>query len=64
MDKRITQGTDVLERLAKIGKAEAFERAVDSDNFREAVLAMKAAQVDPSTISRVLRQWADSLDRG
>lgn len=55
----ILEGTEVLERLAQIGKVDEFFEAVDEDNFSEARRLMKKARVDQQTIDDVLRQMSD-----
>lgn len=60
MDEEIFEGTLVLEKLAEIGKIDAFYEAVDSDNFKQAKLLMKRAHVDSETIKIVLRKMGDA----
>ncbi len=57
-------GTQVLERLAEIGKVDAFYEAVDSDDFRKAKALMKHAGLDAETISKVLREMAEGDNAG
>ncbi len=59
MDENDFEGTLVLEKLAGIGKIDAFFEAIDSDDFSRAKLLMKKARVDPETIAEVLKQMAD-----
>ena len=59
MDENDFEGTLVLEKLAGIGKIDAFFEAIDSDDFSRAKLLMKKAGVDPETIAEVLKQMAD-----
>lgn len=54
------EGTLVLEKLAQVGKVEAFFDAVDSDDFEEAKKLMTSAGVDKETIRLVLNKMADS----
>ena len=54
------EGTLVLEKLAQVGKVEAFFDAVDSDDFEEAKKLMTSAGVDRETIRLVLNKMADS----
>jgi hypothetical protein len=54
------EGTLVLERLAEMGRVEAFFEAVDSDDVARAVKLMKRAQIDASTIAVVVRKIEDS----
>jgi hypothetical protein len=56
MDDADFEGTLVLEKLAAIDKVEEFFDAVDSDDVGRATRLMKAARVDPATISTVIRQ--------
>ena len=56
MDEKDFEGTLVLERLAEIGRVEAFFDAVDSDDVERAVSLMKKARVDASTIAMVVRK--------
>lgn len=60
MNKDEFEGTLVLEKLAEVGKVEAFFDAVDSDDFEEAKKLMKKAGVDGKTIRLVLNKMADS----
>jgi DsbC/DsbD-like thiol-disulfide interchange protein len=50
----------VLEKLAEIGKADAFLEAVDSDDFGKAESLMRRAQIDAETIATVLKKMAAS----
>lgn len=59
MDEKDFEGTLVLEKLAEIGKVEAFCEAVDSDNFGRAKSLMKLANVDSETIAMVLKKMGD-----
>ncbi len=56
MDENDFEGTLVLEKLAQIGKVDAFFEAVDSDDFGRAKALMKRAAVDSETIAIVLKQ--------
>ncbi len=60
MDENDFEGTLVLEKLAEIGKVEAFFEAVDSDDFGKAKLLMKRANVDSETIAIVLKKMGDA----
>lgn len=53
------EGTLVLEKLAEIGRVDAFFEAIDSDDFGRAKALMKQAQIDSATIAIVLRKMAD-----
>jgi hypothetical protein len=59
MDDSDFEGTLVLEKLAEIGKVDAFFEAVDSDDFTQARLLMKRAGVDAETIALVLSKMSD-----
>ena len=59
MDEDAFEGTLVLEKLAEIGKVDAFFEAVDDDDFGRAQSLMKKAGVDAPTISIVLQKMAD-----
>jgi hypothetical protein len=59
MDDKEFEGTLVLERLAEIGRVEAFFDAIDSDDVPRAVRLMKRAKIDPSTIAAVVRKIED-----
>ena len=52
------EGTLVLEKLAEIGKVEAFFEAIDSDDFDRARALMKRAHVDTETIAVVLKKMS------
>jgi hypothetical protein len=56
MDERDFEGTLVLEKLAEIGKIDAFFEAIDSDDFDRAKSLMKRANVDSETIAIVLKK--------
>jgi hypothetical protein len=60
MDESDFEGTLVLERLAEIGRVEDFFDAVDADDAQRAVLLMKKAKIDRSTIAIVLQKMRDS----
>jgi hypothetical protein len=53
-------GSRVLERLAEIGKLEAFYAAIDADDFAEAKSLMKEARIDAETIATTLKKMADA----
>ena len=50
------EGTLVLEKLAEIGKVDAFFEAIDSDDLHTAKVLMKRAEIDSETIAIVLRK--------
>lgn len=50
------EGTLVLEKIAAIGKLDAFLEAIDSDDFGRLKALMKRAGVDVPTIKQVLRE--------
>jgi hypothetical protein len=56
MDTEDFEGTLVLEKLAEIGKVDAFFDAVDRDDLKEASRLMKLAGVDFETIALVLQE--------
>jgi DsbC/DsbD-like thiol-disulfide interchange protein len=60
VDESDFDGTLVLEKLAEIGKADAFLEAVDSDDFGKAESLMRRAQIDAETIATVLKKMAAS----
>lgn len=60
MDENEFEGTLVLEKLAQIGKVDAFFEAIDSDDFNRAKALMKKANVDMETIEMVLKKMADA----
>lgn len=53
------EGTLVLEKLAEIGKVDAFFEAIDSDDASAARRLMKQAGLDRATIELVLRKMAE-----
>lgn len=59
MDEQDFEGTLVLEKLAEIGKVEAFFEAIDSDDFGKAQRLMKKAEIDSETIAIVLQKMSD-----
>lgn len=56
MEERDFEGTLVLEKLAEIGKVDEFFEAIDADDFDQAKVLMKRAQVDRETIAIVLKK--------
>ncbi len=60
MEERDFEGTLVLEKLAEIGKVEAFFEALDSDDFDRAKALMKRADIDSETITTVLKKMAEA----
>lgn len=58
MDETDFEGTLVLEKLAEIGKVDAFFEAIDSDDFGKAKRLMIRAGVDSETIQTVLKKMA------
>lgn len=60
MNENSFEGTLVLEKLAEIGKVEAFFDAIDSDDFAKAKALMKRAGVDAETIAIVMQKMIDS----
>ncbi len=60
MDEQDFEGTLVLEKLAEIGKVEAFFEAIDSDDAGRARSLMKRANVDSKTIAMVLKKMSDA----
>lgn len=56
MEEEDFEGTLVLEKLAEIGKVDAFFEAIDSDDFAKAKMLMKKAHVDSETIATVLKK--------
>lgn len=60
MDESDFEGTRVLEKLAEIGKVDAFFEAIDSDDFGKAKSLMKRAEIDTQTIEMVLKKMRDA----
>jgi len=60
MDESDFEGTLVLERLAEIDKVDDFFEAIDSDDVDRAVVLMKKANVDASTIAIVVRKMEEA----
>ena len=56
MDENDFEGTLVLEKLAEIGKIDAFFEAIDSDDFGKAQKLMRLANIDSATIAMVLNK--------
>lgn len=54
------EGTLVLEKLAEIGKVEAFFEAIDADDFGQAKSLMRQAGVEAETIAMVLKKMRDA----
>lgn len=59
MEESDFEGTLVLEKLAEIGKVDAFFEAIDSDDFDRAKSLMKRANIDSETISIVLKKMTE-----
>ena len=59
-DQQVVEGTLVLEKLAEIGKVEAFFEAVDADDFEKAKSLMRKAGVDRETVAIVLKKMSDA----
>ena len=60
MDESDFEGTLVLEKLAEIGKVDAFFEAIDSDDFGKAKSLMMRASVNVETIETVLKKMRDA----
>lgn len=60
MNEKDFEGTLVLEKLAEIGKVDAFFEAIDLDDFDQAKALMKRAQVDVETIHIVLKKMREA----
>lgn len=60
MDENDFEGTLVLEKLAEIGKVDAFFEAIDSDDFGKAQALMMRAKIDSETIAIVLKKMGDA----
>ena len=60
MDEKDFEGTLVLEKLAEIGKIDAFFEAIDSDNFGKARQLMQRAGVDAESIAFVLKKMHEA----
>lgn len=60
MDENDFEGTLVLEKLAEIGKVDAFFEAIDDDDFDRAKSLMKKARIDSETITIVLKKMNDA----
>jgi iron uptake system EfeUOB component EfeO/EfeM len=60
MDENDFEGTLVLEKLAEIGKLDAFFEAIDSDDFGKAKSLMKRSGVDAETIAVVMKKMGDA----
>ena len=58
MDESDFEGTLVLEKLAEIGKVDAFFEAIDSDDFSKARALMKLAKLDSEVIAIVLNKMS------
>ena len=54
------EGTLVLEQLAAIDKVEEFFDAVDSDDVSRAVVLMRRAGLDASTIATVVAKMEEA----
>ena len=59
MNEHDFEGTLILEKLAEIGKLDAFYEAIDSDDFGKAQSLMRLAKIDSETISIVMRMMGE-----
>ena len=62
MDENDFEGTLVLEKLAELGKVDAFFEAIDSDDFDKAESLMRRANVDAETIAHVMKAITDQVE--
>ncbi len=60
MDEKDFEGTLVLEKLAEMGKVDAFFEAIDADDFSRAKSLMRQACVDAETIAIVLKKMNEA----
>ncbi len=60
MEESDFEGTLVLEKLAEIGKVDAFFEAIDVDDFGKAKSLMMRASVSDETIEMVLKKMRDA----
>jgi len=60
MEEKDFEGTLVLEKLAEIGKVDAFFEAIDLDDFDRAQSLMKRANIDSETMAMVLKKMNDA----
>ena len=56
MEEDDFEGTLVLEKIAAINEIDSFYDAIDSDDFRKAVVLMRRAGVDEATITTVVQK--------
>lgn len=59
MDEKEFEGTLVLEKMAEIGKVDAFFEAIDSDDFAKVTALMKRAGLDAETMAIVIRKMSE-----
>ncbi|MBC7370886.1 MAG: hypothetical protein H7326_04930 [Bdellovibrionaceae bacterium] len=59
MEEKDFEGTLVLEKLAEIGKVDAFFEAIDADDLTKAKSLMKRANIDSNSIQLVLQKMED-----
>ena len=62
MDEQDFEGTLILEKLAVIGKVDAFFAAIDNDDFTQAASLMRQAKVDAETIALALKEMSELED--
>ncbi len=60
MEEKDFEGTLVFEKLAEIGKIDAFLEAIDVDDFARAKSLMKHANIDSEIIQLVLQKMGDA----
>lgn len=51
------EGTIILESLAAVGLLDDFFDAIDSDDLERAILIMRRARIDTSSISAVIKKY-------
>ena len=56
MDEKYFEGTLVLEKVAEINRLDDFFSAIDSDDFNKVKSILIKAQMNPETISLVLKK--------
>lgn len=58
MDEQDFEGTLVLEKIAEIGKLDAFFDAIDADDFAKVKSLLRKAQIDQETIQIVMKKMS------
>lgn len=60
MSEEDFEGSIVLEKMAEVGKIDAFFDAIDADDFGKVKALMKRANIDAETIAIILKKMSEA----